>query len=314
MSSEYMPDFPPIFPDSDIQVSREDHFYETTKSDSGEILEVTEYTLDKAPVQNIVEVVGVHDGQTQVFSNGIDYDLSEDGTQIVWLDGQNHPDPGSTFYVTYNAESILSRYIRSSSEEFDHIDEALHEVIESKFIGNAEGEELDRIGAMFGELGKRQGREDPRYRTYLSSIVQSFVSRGTPSGIISAVAAATGIDQEYFSIEENFDDNSYEIVMEPREPVSTSIIEEVVEIADPSGVSHALTRFDIESQPTTANDDATFTISQSYFDSMGMSDLVNADDTSQTSIEGAGASETVNVTVEENVYWGNNWGDGMNWS
>lgn len=269
---------PDIFPTNEIEVDEEDHLYETFEGDSGTVLEKREYTLDKAPIDEFVEVTGVVNGQTFTFTEGTDYELSNDDNRIVWKDDPaDRPDAGSIFYVTYRADSIISRYLSSNEEELDSIDEQLEEVISSKFVDSATGQELDEIGSLFGDtIGKRRGRSDTQYRTYLKSVVQSFVSRGTKNGIKLAVSAATGIPIEDITINEDFQNNEYELEIIPRTPINTPLISEVAEIADPSGVfldGLRVTPFAANPDEMGVEDDNTFIISTaSPSDDMGVDD------------------------------------------
>ena len=89
---------------------------------------------------------------------------------------------------------------------------------------------------------------------YIKSVVQSFISRGTKSGIKLAISAATDVPIEDIEIRENFQQNSYEIVVLPNTAVTVSLIENVSEIADPSGVEQVLTRFPIDEEEINLDD------------------------------------------------------------
>ena len=244
MSDElYLPD---IFPQEEIIVEDEEHRFTVNEGgDFESTLEQTEYTLDKAPIVSIEEVKGTHDGFTIVFEEGSDYELSADDERIVWLDDGRHPDPGTIFRVTYRSESIIGRYIDAHAEELDEVRSTIEQIQDNKAIDRASGSDLDEIGALFGRLGRRLGRDDTQYRIYLKSVVQSFVSRGRPDDIKRAIAAATDVPESDIEIRENFEEVQYEVVIRAATPVTGSLVEEVSEIADPSGVSQARTRFTI---------------------------------------------------------------------
>lgn len=234
---------PDIFPLDDIVVKEEQHLFEVFQGDNGP-LPKTEYTLDKAPIEEIRTVTGTLNGQVDYeFEQGVDYELSADAEDILWLNG-DRPDAGTRFAVTYRTASIMGRYIGSADEELDDIEEKIIDATQGKFVREAEGRELDELGSLFGDIiGKRRDRNDTQYRIYLQSVVQSFISRGTKTGIKLAVSAATNVPIEDITIEENFEKNEYGVIVIPNTPVTVSLVETIADIADPSGVSLVRTRF-----------------------------------------------------------------------
>jgi len=320
------PELPEIFPQDEVTVEGEEHTFKVSELDTGTQAQY-EYTLDKAPIEEIQSVQGVdQDGNSRTFSNGVDYELtaksetvisdfdfdededeyllrypvdtgtdsvtddsgdsftrgtdyaildSEDhyGDMLVWLDGgdtpqdnetftaiyevtfpssvlqwqtdgENLPQANSLFYVTYRADSIISRYLDAHEDELDDVEDALQEVINNKFVDSASGDGLDELGKLFGPtIGKRRGRSDAQYRIYLKSVVQSFVSRGTVNGIKLAISAATEVPLEDIVINEDFEQVQYEVQVQAATPVTVELLEEVAEIADPSGVDQVRTRF-----------------------------------------------------------------------
>lgn len=243
-------ELPDIFPVDEIIVKEEEHLFEVFQGDSGP-LPKTEYTLDKAPIKNVRTITGTLNGLNgHEFVKGTDYELSSDDEDIVWLNN-DRPDAGTNFFVTYTTDSILSRYIGSSSEEFESIDEEIIGATQAKFLqdedGNgAQGTELDEIGKLFGDvIGKRRGRNDTQYSIYLQSVVQSFISRGTKTGIKLAISAATDVPVADITINEDFDKNQYEVIVIPNTAVRVSLLETIADIADPSGVQQIRTRFPV---------------------------------------------------------------------
>ncbi len=168
----------------------------------------------------------------------------------------NVVDPTKKFTVRYRARSIMSRFFDSIEGALDITEKNIREAINSKFINTAEGESLDRIGELFGPLiGSREGRNDSEYRILLRSIVQSFISRGTVSGIRLAVSASTDIPEEDISVREDFENNSYQIVIQPNQPFTGNIVEEVAEIADPSGILNDGTVIDVPKEDINIGDE-----------------------------------------------------------
>lgn len=237
-------DLPDIFPRGTVDVSDEQHLYrvfEGTTSDESK----DEYTLDKAPIKEIQSVIGTKNGGEYEFVNGTDYELSSDSERLVWLNG-DRPDDNTNFRVNYTARSIIDRYIESGESELDDAEKDLENALSSKFVDEATGDELDEIGKLFGDtVGSRRGRTDPQYRFYLKSVARSFISRGTKSGIKAAISAATEVPVEDITISEDFQNNAYEVVVIPNTPVKSEILNEVAQIADPSGIKLRSTRFEI---------------------------------------------------------------------
>ena len=202
----------------------------------------------------------------------VTYDVVFEDAVIDWDQGGDEPDAGTIFSVTYRAVSLISRYIENSSDELKTVEDELDEIIKAKFIDNATGDELDNIGATFGQIGKRSGRNDTQYRIYLKSVVQSFVSRGTISGIKAAISAATDVPLENIQINEDFTTNSYEVQVVAATPITGSLLEEVSQIADPSGVDQTRTRFQIPADEMAVDDAVSLTEGQNISDDMAVAD------------------------------------------
>lgn len=204
------------------------------------------------------------------------YDVTFPSSVIQWQeDATNIPQEDSLFYVTYRAESIISRYLDSHEEELDRVEDAVQEVINNKFVQSASGDNLDRLGRLFGPtIGKRRGRSDEQYRIYLKSIVQSFVSRGTVNGIKLAISAATDVPLDDIEINEDFENVEYEVSVIPNTPVTVSLLEEVAEIADPSGVNQIRTRFTIDPEEIGISDSFSIIEGNQISDEMGITDSV----------------------------------------
>jgi hypothetical protein len=215
----------------------------------------------------------------------VSYESTFENSEILWIEsGDNLPAEGSTFFVTYVAESVLSRYLDGYEQEFDTLQDAIDVVVSNKFVRTADSESLDELGELFGDvIGKRRGRNDREYRQYLQTVVQSFTSRGTKSGIKLAISAATDVPLENIELRENFELNKYEVVVSPDIPVNVSLIESVADIADPSGIEQLLTRFQIEERDSLSSDAVSEGPKLSEIDNfvtednVGASDVTNAD-------------------------------------
>lgn len=210
----------------------------------------------------------------------VSYDVTFPSSVLQWqTDGNNLPQANSTFYVTYRADSIISRYQDAHEDSLDSVEEALQEVINNKFVDQSSGEALDELGKLFGPtIGKRRGRNDQQYRIYLKSIVQSFVSRGTVNGIKLAISTATEVPFDDIVINENFEDVEYEVQIQAATPVIVELLEEVAEIADPSGVDQVRTRFIVDPDEMVVRDQLSITEGNQISEDMAVADVVAVND------------------------------------
>lgn len=290
---------PSIFPtDGPITTSEEIRYNTFVTDDSSVndgIVEETEYTLNKAPVTSITEVTGISDGKSVSFEESVDYKLSDDLSSIVWLENSDstRPDAGTLFTVSYRSESILNRYITAGEQELELVENSMSLTRQKKVIDSATGAELDRIGDLFGVLGDRGDRDDIEYRTFLKSIVKSFISRGTIDDIITALSAATDVPPEDITINEDFINNEYEVEILAQTAVRGSVIEDVTEIADPSGVDLSTTRFIIPKDEVKTEDKFNFRFANKISDEISVSDDKNINNNLIILSDGSSYSDTV---------------------
>lgn len=140
-------------------------------------------------------------------------------------------------------KSNFQRFLDAFQQEVDSNAIDLDEIRESHYIDTASGDELDEIGAMFGPVGRRDGRTDAEYKAFLKSIVRSFKSRGTKEQIASAIRAALGIDEDdpnetsTVSISEDTETLTYRVEVTNWPEHDTATINAVADRADPSGVT-----------------------------------------------------------------------------
>ena len=239
----------------------EEFVFKEIEVPSGESEYKEEYTLSKAPIKRIVKVVAVVNGGQTELTQGEDFVLDDDST-VIFDDGDNRPDLGTKFEITYTAESILSRYIDSIEEQTEYESEkigidpeegTINGVTASKYISTAESDSLDEIGKLFGDLGRRAGRSTERYREYLQSIARVYTGSGRKENVAKAAATVVSDEdntvdpesitfREWFEDEDPlaseipFDENEYDIRFNEFENHRISLIDDVVDIADPSGV------------------------------------------------------------------------------
>lgn len=174
----------------------------------------------------------------------VDYAVTFPNTVIEWNTSEKTPDEDTFFYVTYTATSVMSRYVDANTQELSVVGDKIDETIDARFIDKASGQELDRIGKLFGFIGKRRGRSDDEYRTFLKSIVKAFKSRGTNTDVKEAISAGVDVDFDKITIDEDFDNNSYTVeLVDWQDTINTQLLREMADIADPSGVNQTPVSF-----------------------------------------------------------------------
>lgn len=132
---------------------------------------------------------------------------------------------------------IIDRYIDAHNAEFTGFDAAISYTKLSRQVQEADGSDLDRIGRLFGPLGSRGARNSSEYRTYLTNLINSFNARGTVAGLKFAIAAAANTDPENVTLDEDFENNEYEISIEQTESdFIGSSVNQLAALADPSAV------------------------------------------------------------------------------
>lgn len=238
-----MEHFPQLVPEGVIDVDGEQHVFEVLRENTNSSSTKYTYLLDKAPVVEVEEVTGTVNGRSAVFEQGTDYAVIDDDNdgQIDTIDfdvGGDQPDDNTTFTVQYRARPVIERYAEGHEDETSNYEQLTADAVSSIHIDEADTvAELERIGAIFGELGKRRGRGREEYRAFLKTIVQSFNGRGTKPGIKFAIAAGVGTDTENITIIEDFVEVGYEIRVDNVDTAFvSSVINEMADLADPSGV------------------------------------------------------------------------------
>lgn len=133
-------------------------------------------------------------------------------------------------------DTLFRQWTEAHQDAGDVRAEDLERVSTTNRILEAQGADLNRIGEQFGRIGKRQGRGDEQYRSFLLSIVPSFQGRGTPSGLSFAVGAGVQARADEIEIVEHFDDLEYSLVIHDWIAHEPSTVEDLADLADPSGV------------------------------------------------------------------------------
>jgi len=179
--------------------------------------------------------------------------------------------------------------------------------------------DLDRIGAIFGELGKRRGRTDDEYSTFLRSIVQSFSGRGTVDGIKFAVASALDLPPDQILVTEDFVENEYVVrITTPFPPHQLQTLTELADLADPSGVRFASISYDVADEEVGFSDNVSITEGidlgedmvvddeatvdpnlRTTDDDVSIADVAAVDQNQQTADEDVSVDDTTSVTVDD---------------
>lgn len=135
---------------------------------------------------------------------------------------------------------VITRYIDAHEVEFNGVDGAMSYTKLSHFVQEADGNDLERVGRLFGQLGEKGTRSVAEYRTFLSNLINSFNARGTVSGLRFAIAAAASTDPDNIVIKEDFVNNEYEIsIVDTDSEFLSSAVNDLAELADPSAIELA---------------------------------------------------------------------------
>ena len=219
------------------------------------------------------------------------------------------------------SDSTIVRFLDAFSSEADDFGDDLDTIRESHYVDLASGESLDRIGAQYGPLGERAGRDDSSYRTYLKSLVQVFQYRGTVPGIIAATSAGLGIRKRYVDVYEHFNDPESEIANEKERreytitlnewtPHSVSTIEQLANLSDASTSDLRKIRYNFEEEKTGVADVVSVVASEIIQEFVSANDITEIDANKIQLIEVLGASESIVATEgdpNESVWGQDDW-------
>lgn len=129
-----------------------------------------DHPLERSPAADIVTVYGSRNGQSHTFAKNTDYKLSEDGTQLSWMnEGAQLPDKGTVFHVNYLPESamgalndihvgsVLRTLAESVGLEIARLYAQLEAVYKSAYIDTSTGKALDNVVALLGTQRVKAG-------------------------------------------------------------------------------------------------------------------------------------------------------------
>lgn len=230
-------------PEGPIHIDDEEHTFRVYESEGGADAPKTVYVLDKAPFIRIKEVRATIDGKPRELSAGDEYETrdvsgTDEDDAIAFIDSTALPDKGETFSVSYVAKPTILKYAEQFDGDVEDIEAIVADVVDSHQVENAEGDQLDLLGAIFELVGQRSGLGDDNYRALLESIVPTLSANGTLPGLRRAVAITVGVDESDVVINEDFEKNGYtvDINAPPTQRFSGSVLDGVLDSADPSGV------------------------------------------------------------------------------
>lgn len=133
-------------------------------------------------------------------------------------------------------DSRLATIIEALQAEFDEFKSDTDTVQESLFINTADGGSLDQIGADFGLIGLRRGRDDTAYRQFLRSLVPVFDGRGTERDVEIAVGAGVARAPRFVDLREDFDNLEYEVELFDWRAHRSGTVHDLADLADPVSV------------------------------------------------------------------------------
>lgn len=135
--------------------------------------------------------------------------------------------------------STFAEYVRAHEDELDDYEGDLDDINLSKHVREADGSELNQIGRLFGQVGRRLGRNDEQYRQYLQAVVQAFSGRGTEPSMVLGLSTALAVDESDISIDEDTTNVEYDVVLTDWGPHNVETVYDIAQILDPSGVNHS---------------------------------------------------------------------------
>lgn len=135
-------------------------------------------------------------------------------------------------------DTTLQQWLAELQVEANDIDAAVDAVLDSFQPYAASGQALDELGRDFGELGRRRGRDDEQYRSFLLGLVAAFDGRGTVPGVETAIAAGVLTTSDDVSLTEDFDTQQYEVTLENESwsAHKSGTVRDLADLADPSVV------------------------------------------------------------------------------
>lgn len=135
------------------------------------------------------------------------------------------------------ADSNIQQFAQTFERLFDEVGFEMAEVTKSRFLWDAEPDEVAHIGARYGTLGRRRGRGIGEYRRYVSSLREAFRGRGTEQGLSFAVSAGAGADStDDVEVIDRTETTEYTLRLHSWSMHSSQDLRNLAEMADPAAV------------------------------------------------------------------------------
>lgn len=248
-------ELPVYTPDSAIRVAETMEF--VGDDVDGEFEPQTVYGVQKSPFERLHSVTAIHNGIERELDVGSDVVATDetDGQyrSIEFLD--TYPDRGTEFTVEYVAEPIILRFVETFDEDIFDVGSVADEIQRTRGFENASGQRLDLLGSMFGDIGRRLGRDDTEYRSYLLSVATAFSATGTLDDIKFVAAGALGISQDEVTVTEDTERVGFEVkANNVDDAVFVQSVNELLEEASAAGV-------ELLGPPVLATEGATVSVS-----------------------------------------------------
>jgi len=141
-----------------------------------------------------------------------------------------------SLFPAADTDSTFRRFFAGFEPPLREFAAQLDDVETSLRIREASGQSLDLIGAEFGPLGRRRGRDDEAYRQFLTSLVAAFDGRGTSDDVEFAVGAGLAVDPSEVELREDFAANDYQVELRDWSSHRTGTVNELADLADPPAI------------------------------------------------------------------------------
>lgn len=139
-------------------------------------------------------------------------------------------------FPLYEESTDFEPWLSAHQSEVDELQQEIVQVMKEVHVGTATGFELDLIGREYGVLGRRRGRDDPTYRSYLISLVASFRGRGTIPGVKEAISSGLVVDRDAVELIEDFTANKYEVKLTNWTEHRTGVVHTMADLSDPLAI------------------------------------------------------------------------------
>lgn len=213
ISGSITENLPAYTPDSVIRFEESHEI--VTDTESGTLK--TTYRLDKAPFERLDSVTAIVNGVQQDLTIGGEVtavDTEGDGELHALRFETVDPDIGTEFTVMYDAVPIIIRYVASYDSDIETVADIADVIKENRSVEKSGGSVLDLLGAFFGDIGERRGRDDDEYRSYLLSVVKAFSATGTKRDLEFVAAASLGITPEDVTVTEDTTEVGFKVTVD----------------------------------------------------------------------------------------------------